>query len=82
MVVACLWKRKEIDKVEASLYLEILGVCNMIMTNMQLAVKLVNYLSKEAWKEYTRQNRVSKFFELKKALESLRVSMENNYFPT
>ena len=57
MVAAGLWKRQDIDRIEASLYRKVLGVCNMIsnkvilhtMTSIRLAGEVVNYLSKEAW---------------------------------
>ena len=57
MVAAGLWKRQDIDRIEASLYRKVLGVSNMIsnkvilntMTSIRLAGEVVNYLSKEAW---------------------------------
>ena len=58
MVAAGLWKTKEIDRIEASLYRRILRVGNMIpnrailntVTSIRLAGEVVNYLSKGAWK--------------------------------
>ena len=57
MVAAGLWRRLDIDRVEASLYRKVLGVCNMVsnkvilntMTSIRLAGEVVNYLSREAW---------------------------------
>ena len=57
MVAAWIWKRQDIDRVEASLYRKVLGIGNMIsnrailntMTSIRLAGEVVNYLSKEAW---------------------------------
>jgi hypothetical protein len=57
MVAARVWKRQDIDRIEASLYRKVLGIGNMIsnkailniMTSIRLAGEVVNYLSKEAW---------------------------------
>jgi hypothetical protein len=57
MVAAGIWKRQDIDRIEASLYRKVLGIGNMIsnrailntMTSIRLAGEVVNYLSKEAW---------------------------------
>ena len=57
MVAVGLWKRKEIDRIEASLYRRILRVGIMIpnrailntMTSIRLAGEVVNYLAKGAW---------------------------------
>jgi len=57
MVAAGVWKRQDVDRIEASLYRKVLGVGNMIsnrailntMTSIRLAGEVVNYLSKEAW---------------------------------
>jgi len=57
MVAAGVWKRQDVDRIEASLYRKALGVGNMIsnrailntMTSIRLAGEVVNYLSKEAW---------------------------------
>ena len=73
MVAAGLWKRQDIDRIEATLYRKVLGVCNMIsnkvilnmMTKIRLAGEVVNYLSREAWEQFRRQNRVTAFFEKK-----------------
>ena len=66
MVAAGLWKRKEIDRIEASLYRRILRVGNMIpnrailntMTSIRLAGEVVNYLAKGAWVDLCRRRRV------------------------
>ena len=57
MVAAGIWKRPEVDRIEASLYRKVLRVGNMIsnkailntMTSIRLAGEVVNYLSKGAW---------------------------------
>jgi hypothetical protein len=80
MVAAGLWKRQDIDRIEASLYRKVLGVSNMIsnkvilntMTSIRLAGEVVNYLSKEAWEQFRRQNRVTAFFEKKENEDSAR----------
>jgi hypothetical protein len=33
------------------------------MTNIRLAGEVIHYLSREAWNEYRRQNRVTKYFD-------------------
>ena len=66
-----LWKREDIDRVEASLYRKIMRIGNDIpnvvvlntMTNIRLAGEVIHYLSREAWNEYRRQNRVTKYFD-------------------
>ena len=35
------------------------------MTRIRLAGEVVNYLSREAWEQYRKQNRVTAFFEKK-----------------
>jgi hypothetical protein len=73
MVAAGIWKRPEIDRIEASLYRKVLRVGNMIsnkailhtMTSIRLAGEVVNYLSKSAWEQFRRQNRVTAYFEMK-----------------
>jgi hypothetical protein len=60
-----------IDRVEASLYSKIMRIGNDIpnavvlntMTNIRLAGEVIHYLSREAWNEYRRQNRVTKYFD-------------------
>jgi hypothetical protein len=66
-----LWKREDIDRVEASLYRKILRIGNdipnsaviNIMTSTRLAGEVIHYLSREAWTEYRRQSRVTKYFD-------------------
>ena len=78
MVAAGVWKRQDIDRIEASLYRKVLGVGNMVsnkailnsMTSIQLAGEVVNYLSKEAWVQYRKQNRVTSFFDKKETENS------------
>ncbi len=75
MVAAGIWKRQDIDRIEASLYRKVLGIGNMIsnkailntMTSIRLAGEVTNYLSKEAWEQFRRQNRVTAFFNKKKS---------------
>ena len=43
------------------------------MTSIRLAGEVVNYLSKEAWEQFRRQNRDSAFFEKKENEDSARV---------
>ena len=42
------------------------------MTSIRLAGEVVNYLSKEAWEQFRRQNRVTAFFEKKENESSSR----------
>jgi hypothetical protein len=57
-----LWKRVDIDRVEASLYRKIMRIGNNIpnvavlntMTNIRLAGEVIHYLSREAQNEYRR----------------------------
>ena len=77
MVAASLWKRSDIDRIEASLYRKVLRIGNMVsnrailntMTNIRLAGEVTNYLSKEAWEQFRRQNRVTAFFTKKEENE-------------
>ena len=71
MAAVGLWKREDIDRVEASLYRKIMRIGNNIpnavvlntMTNIRLAGEVIHYLSREAWNEYRRQNRFTKYFD-------------------
>jgi hypothetical protein len=62
MAAVGLWKREDIDRVEASLCRKIIRIGNDIpnavvlntMTNIRLAGKVIHYLSREAWNEYRR----------------------------
>ena len=66
-----LWKRDDVDRVEASLYRKIMRIGNNIsnrailntMTNIRLAGDVVYYLSREAQSEYRRQHRVTQYFD-------------------
>ena len=85
MVAAGIWKRPEVDRIEASLYRKVLRVGNMIsnkailhtMTSIRLAGEVVNYLSKSAWEQFRRQNRVTAYFELKETEGSKRTGRLN-----
>ena len=37
------------------------------MTNIRLAGEVVNYLSKDAWEQFRRQNRVTDYFNKKES---------------
>ena len=73
MVAASIWKKADIERIEASLYRKVLRIGNMIpnrailhtMTSIRLASEVVNYLSRDAWEQFRRQNRVTAFFERK-----------------
>ena len=62
MAAVGLWKREDIDRVEASLYHKIMrigidipnAVVLNTMTNIRLAGEVIHYLSREAWNEYRR----------------------------
>ena len=66
-----LWKRDDINRVEASLYRKIMRIGNDIpnrailntMTNIRLAGEVIYYLSREAQNEYRRQHRVTQYFD-------------------
>ena len=78
MVAAGVWKRSDIDRIEASLYRKVMRIGNNItnnailntMTNIRLAGEEVSYLSKGAQDEFRRQNRVTKYFEAIKENEN------------
>ena len=71
MVAAGIWKRDDINRVEASLYRKVMRIGNNIpnrailntMTNIRLAGEVINYLSKGAQDEFKKQNRLTKYFE-------------------
>ena len=48
------------------------------MTSIRLAGEVVNYLSREAWEQFRRQNRVTAFFNKKETEDSTRVPIDNN----
>ena len=60
MVAAGLWKRVDVDGIEASLYRKIMRIGNNIpnkailntMTNIRLAGEVINYLSRSAQDEF------------------------------
>ena len=47
------------------------------MTSIRLAGEVVNYLSREAWEQFRRQNRVTAFFNKKETEDSTRVPIDN-----
>ena len=71
MSAAGLWKRQEIDRFEAAMYRKILGLPNNIpnkailntMTSMRLAGEAITQLSKKAWEQFRKQNRVTDYFD-------------------
>jgi hypothetical protein len=87
MVAAGIWKRQDIDRIEASLYRKVLGIGNMIsnkailntMTSIRLAGDVVSYLSKEAWEQFRRQNRVTAFYDKKETQGSHKTRGNNDY---
>jgi sortase (surface protein transpeptidase) len=48
------------------------------MTSIRLAGEVVNYLSREAWEQFRRQNRVTTFFNKKETEDSTRVQRHSN----
>ena len=48
------------------------------MTSIRLAGGVVNYLSREAWEQFRRQNQVTAFFNKKETEDSTRVPIDNN----
>jgi hypothetical protein len=87
MVAAGIWKRQDIDRIEASLYRKVLGIGNMIsnkailntMTSIRLAEDVVSYLSKEAWELFRRQNRVTACYDKRETEGSYSTRRSNNY---
>ena len=73
MAAAGLWKRQDIDRFEAAIYRKILGVANKIpnkailntMTSIRLAGEAITSLSRKAWDQFKKQNRVTDYFERK-----------------
>ncbi len=71
MVVAGLWRRQDIDSLEAGLYRKILfvgnGVSNKAILNTMLRIRLVGeaiqHLAKGAWEKSRRQIRLTSYFE-------------------
>jgi hypothetical protein len=96
LMAAGLWKREDVDRIEASLYRKIMRIGNDIpntvilntMTNIRLAGEVIYYLSREAWTEFRRQNRVTKYFDQIEDRETVNtagsggsndVTMENSF---
>jgi len=73
MAAAGLWKRQDIDRFEAAIYRKILGVANNIpnkailntMTSIRLAGEAITSLSRKAWEQFKKKNRVTDYFERK-----------------
>ena len=73
MATVGLWRKKDIDQIEASIYRKILGCNNTItnktilntMTQIRLAGEAIMHLSKGAWEQFKRQERITKYFDNK-----------------
>jgi len=73
MVTAGLWKRKDIDSLEASLYRKIMFLSNSIsnkailntMTSIRLAGEAIENLVKRTREDAERQKRITSFYEEK-----------------
>jgi hypothetical protein len=73
MVSAGLWKRKDIDSLEASLYRKIMFLSNSIsnkailntMTSIRLAGEAIENLVKRTREDAERQKRITSFYEEK-----------------
>ena len=71
MFVAGLWKRKDIDALEASLYRKILFLPNTIsnkailntMTSIRLAGEAIGNLAQRTREEAERQKKITSYFE-------------------
>ena len=71
MYVAGLWKRKDIDSIEANLYRKILFLNKSIsnkailntMTSIRLAGEAINNLANRTREESERQKRITSYFE-------------------
>ena len=73
-----IWRRQDIDRFEASIYRKILMCGNHItnkailntMTQIRLAGDAISRLSKGAWEQFQRQNRVTHYFDKKEETET------------
>ena len=71
MVVAGLWKRQEIDSLEAGLYRKILfvgsGITNKAilntMTSIRLAGDAITSIARKVWEDARRQTRLTSYFD-------------------
>jgi hypothetical protein len=71
LAAAGLWKRQDIDRFEAGIYRKILGAPNNIpnkailntMTSIRLAGEAITQLSRKAWEQFKKQNRVTDYFD-------------------
>ena len=87
MAAAGLWKRQDIDRIEASLYRRVLRLGNNVpnrailntMTNIRLAGDVVTHLAKDAWEQFRKQKRVTAYFE-KKETEATQGSNNRTYY--
>ena len=78
MVTVGLWNKSDIDRIEAGQYRKIQGCNNSIsnkailntMTSMKLAGVAVMQLSKGVFEQYTRQHRITEYFEAEEKKDS------------
>ena len=71
MAAAGLWKRQDIDRIEASIYRKILGAANHVsnkvilntMTSMRLAGEAITNLARGTWEQAKKQNRFTKYYD-------------------
>ena len=71
MVTVGLWRKADIDKIEAGQYRKILGCSNLIsnkvilntMTHIRLAGDAIMHLTKNVFEQYKKQNRITNFFD-------------------
>ena len=76
MVTAGLWKRKDIDSLEASLYRKIMFLSNSIsnkailntMTSIRLAGEAIENLLKRTREDAERQKRITSFYDGKERI--------------
>ena len=71
MVVAGLWKRQEIDGLEAGFYRKILfvgsGIANKAILNMMASIRLagdaITSIARKVWEDARRQTRLTSYFD-------------------
>ena len=87
MYVAGLWKRKDIDSIEANLYRKILflnkGISNKAilntMTSIRLAGEAINNLASRTREESERQKRITSYFEKEEEIGGIRCTKMVKY---
>ena len=71
MMVAGLWKRQEIDALEADLYRKILfvgnGISNKAILNTMASIRLecdaITSIARKVWEDARRQTRLTSYFD-------------------